>query len=63
MSNNNNNGIGFFGLLTLLFIGLKLGGVLNWSWWLVLIIPVTGICLAIFALILGLVVVFLKRKG
>lgn len=26
------NGIGFFGLLTILFIGLKLGGVINWSW-------------------------------
>ena len=29
-------GIGFFGLLAILFIGLKLGGVITWSWWLVL---------------------------
>jgi hypothetical protein len=29
-------GIGFFGLLTVLFIGLKLGGVIAWSWWWVL---------------------------
>lgn len=29
---NNPEGIGFFGLLTLLFIGLKLGGVIAWSW-------------------------------
>lgn len=28
-------GIGFFGLLTLLFIGLKLTGQIDWSWWLV----------------------------
>lgn len=27
-----NKGVGFFGLLGLLFIGLKLGGVINWSW-------------------------------
>jgi hypothetical protein len=27
-----NNGIGFFTLLGLLFIGLKLGGVIAWSW-------------------------------
>lgn len=27
--------IGFLGLLALLFIGLKLGGVISWSWWLV----------------------------
>ena len=34
MENNNktSGGIGFFGLLTLLFIGLKLGGVITWSW-------------------------------
>lgn len=24
---------GFFGLLFLLFLGLKLGGVITWSWW------------------------------
>jgi len=29
-------GIGFTGLLTLLFIGLKLGGIIAWSWWWVL---------------------------
>ena len=45
-----NVGIGFFGLLGLLFIGLKLAGiapVAAWSWWLVLL-PLYG----------GLVVVF-----
>ena len=25
-------GVGFFSLLALLFIGLKLGGVIEWSW-------------------------------
>jgi hypothetical protein len=25
-------GIGFMGLLAILFIGLKLGGVISWSW-------------------------------
>lgn len=32
--NDNNNGVGvtFFGLLTVLFIGLKLTKVINWSW-------------------------------
>ena len=32
----NNNGIGFFGLLTVLFIGLKLTGYIDWSWFWVL---------------------------
>lgn len=38
-SNNNSNasgGVGFAGLLTILFIGLKLGHVIAWSWWWVL---------------------------
>lgn len=30
-------GVGFFGFLTLLFIGLKLTGYIDWSWWLVLL--------------------------
>lgn len=25
--------VGIFGLLGLMFIGLKLGGVIEWSWW------------------------------
>ena len=29
-------GIGFFGALTILFIGLKLGNLIDWSWWWVL---------------------------
>jgi hypothetical protein len=35
MSNNSSTsgGVGFFSLLFLLFLGLKLGNVINWSWW------------------------------
>lgn len=29
---NNNNGIGFCGLLTIVFITLKLIGIIEWSW-------------------------------
>lgn len=40
MSSNTNTstggGIGFAGLLTILFIGLKLTGYIDWSWWWVL---------------------------
>jgi hypothetical protein len=39
MSSNNNSssgGIGFCGLLTIVFIILKLCGVIAWSWWWVL---------------------------
>lgn len=37
MSNNSSsNGIGFFGLLAIVFITLKLLGHITWSWWWVL---------------------------
>ena len=37
MSNNNSSGgIGFVGVLTVVFIVLKLCGVIEWSWWWVL---------------------------
>lgn len=35
MANNKetSGGLTFFGALTLLFIGLKLGNVIDWPWW------------------------------
>ena len=58
--NNNESkssgGIGFVGLLTLLFIGLKLTDYIDWSWWWVLspiwitFIIVTAIIVAAVAL-------------
>ena len=35
-STSSTGGIGFVGALTILFIGLKLGKVIDWSWWWVL---------------------------
>jgi hypothetical protein len=35
------SGISFLGALALLFIGLKLGGCIDWSWWYVLL-PLWG---------------------
>lgn len=44
-------GIGFIGLLTILFVGLKLGGVISWSWWWVL----SPLWIS-FGLVIGLVI-------
>jgi hypothetical protein len=35
-TSSSSSSIGFFGLLTVLFIGLKLTGYIYWSWWWVL---------------------------
>lgn len=36
MNKSSSAGIGFFGLLTIVFIVLKLIGKIDWSWWWVL---------------------------
>lgn len=42
-----NGGIGFFGLLTIVFITLKLCHVIEWSWWYVLA-PIWGPFVIVF---------------
>lgn len=56
-------GISILGLLGVLFVGLKLGGIITWSWWYVTLpfwgglVLVLGILLVVFigALIVALV--------
>ena len=33
VSSSSSSGIGFSGLLTVLFVALKLTGYIDWSWW------------------------------
>jgi hypothetical protein len=52
-----NGGIGFFGLLTLIFITLKLTGFIHWSWVWVLA-PFWGVLAVVaFVIAIGLIVV------
>jgi hypothetical protein len=51
---SSSSGIGFVGMLTILFIGLKLAGVINWDWlwvlspiWITAIITIAIILLAV----------------
>ena len=50
-SNKSSGGIGFCGLLTIVFIVLKLCNVIDWSWWLVLLPTLISIGLLIILLI------------
>lgn len=52
---NVNGGIGFFGLLQVVFIALKVAKVIDWSWWLVLL-P-TWINLGIFIICIIVIVI------
>jgi hypothetical protein len=62
MSNNNSSsgGIGFFGLLTIVFITLKLTGYIDWSWWWVL--APTWVPISIAIVILTAVIADAWRK-
>lgn len=46
----NGGGLGFFGLLGILFIGLRLANVIDWPWWIVLL-PVYGPILLAVAIV------------
>ena len=55
-SSSSSSGVGFLGLLAILFIALKLLGVIHWSWWWVLAplwggaLIVLGLCVLIFCI-------------
>ncbi len=58
-SSSGDTGIGFAGLLTILFIGLKLGGVIAWPWaW---VLSPLWIGLIIIAIIL--IIIYAVVKG
>jgi hypothetical protein len=63
VSSSNSGGIGFFGVLTIVFITLKLLGYIDWSWLWVLS-PAWGGCLivlGILGLFLGIMWISEKR--
>lgn len=60
MDNHNTNvraGIGFFDMLLLVNIVLKLTGVINWSWWVVLWPLWFGIIVAIIFIIIFIILI------
>ena len=62
-SSSSSGGIGFCGLLTVLFIALKLTGFIGWSWWWVLSplwLPVITIIITL--IVLNVILDFLIGK-
>lgn len=53
INNNSSSGIGFAGLLTIVFIVLKLLGKIDWSWWWVLSPIWISILLVVAAVVIG----------
>lgn len=58
-------GIGFLGLLALLFIGLKLGKIINWSWiWVLspLWIPISLVFAGLLAIVIFMLPGYINEK-
>lgn len=63
-SSSSSGGVGFVGLLQILFIGLKLTNHITWSWWWVLS-PLWisfSIAIAILAIVFGILIISEKNK-
>lgn len=56
MNESSGGGVGFVGMLTILFIGLKLGGVIHWSWWWVL--SPLWISVSVLLVVVGAILLF-----
>lgn len=61
VNNSSRGGIGFVGLLTIVFITLKLLGVITWSWWLVLSPLLISLALSVIILIIVGILVWVYR--
>lgn len=63
MSSRTRGGIGFFGALQILFIGLKLGKVIDWSWWLVMLPLIINLAVVLILIAIYLLsLVWVMRK-
>lgn len=67
MSSSSSSSSGGIGMLGILFIALKLTGVINWSWWYVTLPLWGGIALFMTALILWagwvVIAILIKKKA
>lgn len=56
-------GIGFAGVLTAVFIALKLAGIIDWSWiWVLSPLWIKWALIAVLAVILAIITVFKKKR-
>lgn len=54
-SENNGSGIGFLGVLQIIFIVLKLCNVLQWSWWMVFIPAYISAGLTVILIVIAII--------
>jgi hypothetical protein len=60
-SSTSSGGLSFTGALTILFIGLKLGNVIHWSWWWVLSPIWISLSIVLFILLIVAIVFLISE--
>lgn len=58
---NSGNGISFLGALQIAFIVLKLVGVINWSWWMVLLPAIIPLAIIISVVVAQTCIALIAR--
>lgn len=61
-SNSQNSGIGFNGLLLIVFIVLKLSNIIKWSWWWVLSPIWISMTLLVIAILIAIYKTLSKKR-
>jgi hypothetical protein len=61
IKNSRSGGVGFTGLLTIVFITLKLVGVIDWSWWWVLSPIWITVILGVLVIVVTFIVLSIKE--
>jgi len=61
-SSKANGGVGFTGMLTILFIGLKLGGIIDWPWIWVLSPLWISMLIVLWILLIILIIALIANK-
>lgn len=59
---SSSSGIGFVGMLTILFVGLKLTSFIDWSWWWVLSPVWIAASVALLILVCGFIWIIVAPK-
>jgi len=62
-SSSSSSGIGFFGMLTIVFITLKLLHIINWSWWLVLAPMWIGLSITLLFMLIFMAIVLVAASS
>ena len=61
-NSNSYRGIGFFGLLQVVFIALKVAKVIDWSWWLVFIPAWIDIGIFLIIVIIAIILTIIVKR-